>query len=246
LALALAVGFASAQALPAFTFDPDAVGLDGAEFTADNIITSDYAVVKFSGSTFTQEGYLSVAAFQLANSTIAPAGLNTDYGMYVKFTSAGTFTSAAPGLISAQFSSISYTLYGYNGTATFGFTGETPMETATGEIALATGSLIPGTGFAWTTPAGPGKISPGATAELTFNPEASAAGFFKEPNPFYGRALTAFINTSSQVEQTADGFLIRQGGGVLNLAPIPEPGTYAMLLSGLAAVGFIARRRRPS
>jgi len=25
---------------------------------------------------------------------------------------------------------------------------------------------------------------------------------------------------------------------------VPEPGTYAMLLSGLAAVGFVSRRRR--
>lgn len=30
----------------------------------------------------------------------------------------------------------------------------------------------------------------------------------------------------------------------LTLAPVPEPGTYAMMLAGLAAMGFIARRRR--
>lgn len=30
----------------------------------------------------------------------------------------------------------------------------------------------------------------------------------------------------------------------LVLAPVPEPGTYAMLLAGLVAVGFIARRRK--
>ena len=29
----------------------------------------------------------------------------------------------------------------------------------------------------------------------------------------------------------------------LTLAPVPEPGTYALMLAGLGAVGFIARRR---
>jgi hypothetical protein len=27
-------------------------------------------------------------------------------------------------------------------------------------------------------------------------------------------------------------------------APVPEPQTYAMLMAGLAAMGFVARRRR--
>ncbi|MFZ4649785.1 MAG: PEP-CTERM sorting domain-containing protein [Rubrivivax sp.] len=31
---------------------------------------------------------------------------------------------------------------------------------------------------------------------------------------------------------------------VANITAVPEPGTYAMLLSGLAAVGFVSRRRR--
>lgn len=30
----------------------------------------------------------------------------------------------------------------------------------------------------------------------------------------------------------------------LTLAPVPEPGSYAMMLAGLAAMGFIARRRK--
>lgn len=31
----------------------------------------------------------------------------------------------------------------------------------------------------------------------------------------------------------------------LTLTPVPEPGTYAMLLAGLGAIGFVARRRAP-
>jgi hypothetical protein len=30
----------------------------------------------------------------------------------------------------------------------------------------------------------------------------------------------------------------------VNFTPVPEPGTYALILAGLAAVGFVARRRR--
>ncbi|MCB2019634.1 MAG: FxDxF family PEP-CTERM protein [Rhizobacter sp.] len=32
--------------------------------------------------------------------------------------------------------------------------------------------------------------------------------------------------------------------GTLNVSPVPEPGTYALLLAGLGAVGFIAKRRK--
>ena len=34
--------------------------------------------------------------------------------------------------------------------------------------------------------------------------------------------------------------------GNLNLTPVPEPETYALMLAGLGAMAFVARRRRPT
>ena len=240
-AAALATG---ASALPAFTFSPGAVGLAGASFTGDNLIVSDYATVMLNGSGgFTETGFLSIGSAQLVGSTFTPGGLNSTYGMYIAFSGAGTTNLGDPSAVptSGSFTSLNFTLYGYNGSATFGFNGNTPTETANGEIVLATGSLV--SGGVSTIPGG-GSFSPAASALVTFNPVA--AGFFANPVPFYSGSFASFVNSPSQVEPFAGGFRIRQGGGSFNFVttPIPEPGTYALLLAGLAVVGTVARRRK--
>lgn len=242
-AVALLTLSAAASALPSFTLNPGAAGLNGANITADNILISDYSTITSgAGGTFTETGYLAVTGFQLGGATIVPAGLNTDYGMYIAFTGTGTTTTNDPttSVNFGSFTTLTYTLYGYNGSATFGFTGNTPTETASGEVALATGTLLSGTVL--TVPTGNGAFSPSANASLTLTPSSPA--FFSSPTPFYSVALTAFSNTSSQVEPFAGGFMIRQGGGSLNFAPVPEPSSAAMLFGGLAAVGFLYRRRQ--
>ena len=245
VALGMLVACASASALPQFTLDPSAAGLAGAVFTGDNILISNYATVTFDGfGGFTDTGFLSVSAMQLGGQTFTPVGLNSAYGLYFAFSGAGTTTGGNPttGPTSATFTSLTYTLYGYNGSASFGFAGNTPTETAANEVTLATGSLI--FGSAGTIPS-PGGFTAFASVKADFVVDPTQQAFFF-PNPFYDLAFAAFINTPNQVEPFGNGFRVRQGGGAINFAmtPIPEPETYALMLAGLAAVGFVAGRRR--
>ena len=249
MALASAAVCATASAaLPQFTFNPAAGGITGAPastITADNILISDFSSVMIDAAgNFTETGFLAVSSFQLGGSTFTPAGLNSTYGLYLAFNATGKQSVGNPGLVPTfgTFSSLSYTLYGYNGTGTFGFSGTTPTVTTSGaQTALASGSLVYGS--VSTIPTGNGStFTPSGNARVNFtvldNP------FFASPTPFYSLAEAAFTNTPSEVETFANGFLVRQGGGSLNfVSTVPEPGTFGLLLSGLAIVGFVARRR---
>jgi hypothetical protein len=248
----------SAQQLPPFTLNPPGTTppLVGTPVRADNIIISDFSTVRLTGPTFNDTGFLSVQSFQLAGTTVTASGLNSTYGLFFEFAGTGTVTAANPAATPTfgQFSSLNYTLYGYNGpAATFGFDASDNPTTSVGaasRVALATGSLLPGSGQSsvGTTPQSP-SFNAFASANLTFVPTAAAGSFFLDPNPFYNVAVSSFINSPSQVSPLAGGFTggfrITQGGGSVNFtSPIPEPETYALFLAGLAAVGWTVRRRR--
>jgi hypothetical protein len=251
VALAIAAFGSAAMAAdpPSFTFDPAAIGLSGTTVTANNILISDYSRVTFTdASAFTESGYLVVTGFQSATDPkITVPGL----GMYVRFDATGTTSSTNPATTptTATFSTLTYTLYGYNdvGTATFGFDGGgNPTETATGEKVLATGTLQSGGGSTLPDPQS-GKFYAFAGAALNFVVDPTNAAFFATPNPFFDTALTTFANTPDTVTPFETGFLITQGGGKISYAQqvtaVPEPETYALLLAGLGVVGFMARRR---
>ncbi len=244
LALAAAGSVAGAAVLPSFTFNPGGVGLNGDAFSANNLLISDYSTVTSTGSSFTDVGFLSISAAQTSAGTFTPDGLNSDYGLYIAFSGTGTSSPGDPttDVTTGVFTSMSFTLYGYNGTATFGFSGDTPTTTAVNPIALATGTLI--SGKALTYPNGDGSFTPTGSAKLHF--VVQQPGFFASPTSFYDIASTAFANTSSQVEPLDNGFgfRIRQGGGSVNFASaVPEPGSYALIIAGLGVIGFVARRK---
>ena len=253
LAAAMSAAFASsAFALPQFTLDPTASSgsFTGAQVTADNVIVSNYSTVRLDQTTgsFSESGFLSVQNFQLGGSIVNAPDLNSSYGLYIQFTGTGSQTPGDPSTAGTfgTFDSLEYTLYGFTGSATFGFdAGNNPtVSGASDAVALATGSLIEGNVF--TTPTGE-PFTPGATAIVTFTPLPSESGFFASPVPFFSQAFASFVNTASQVAVIDGGFTITQGGGAFNFegttAPIPEPQTYALMLAGLAAMGFVVRRR---
>ena len=248
----------AAAALPPFTLDPagSTPPLAGSQVNADNIIISDFSTVRLTGATFSDTGYLAVQSLQLAGTTIPAGGLNTTYGLFFDFTGTGTVTAANPATTPTfgEFTSLSYTLYGYNGAAgTFGFDASDNPTTSIApgsRIALATGTLLPGPGQSsvGTTPQSP-SFNAFAGANLTFVPTAAAGTFFLDPTPFYNVAVSSFINSPSEISPVAagfaSGFKITQGGGSVNFtSPVPEPETYALFLAGLGAIGWVARRRR--
>lgn len=241
LAAGLVAASASASALNAFTFNPGIAGLAGTTFTADNLLVSDYATVTLtSATTFTETGFLAITGAQLNNSTLNVPGLNSTWGMYIQFSGAGTLSGGNPltSVVSGSFTSLSYTIYGYNGTASYGFSGTTPTTTAASPVVLATGSLV--SGGVVSIPGG-GAFSP--TASVTAS-VGGASPAFTSPAGFYSQAFTSFTNTPSQVQLFAGGFMVQQGGGSVNFAgAVPEPMTSALLLGGLGLVGFVARRR---
>ena len=226
-AFAFAVACGNAFALPTFTWNPAGAGLTGTSFTADDINVAEFATVIFtSATTFHEEGYLPVSSFELAGNDIVAGGLNSTYSLYFRFT--------ADGVINGSLSTLTYQLFGTNSVPTFG-----PGATISGAVApvqLASGSLIAGH---------TGTMNGLPTADVTITFNAASSPFFVAPpsSTFYDE--TTLKLRGGTVTNTANGFLIDNGGGSANFgSPIPEPETYALLLAGLGAMAFVARRRK--
>jgi len=101
---------------------------------------------------------------------------------------------------------------------------------------------IPGTGGSWTL-----SSDQGVTLDLVFAMHASnrsGAFLFDDlglVSSGTGNWAINWLNSGEQVPNYSNLTLFVRD---VVVTPVPEPETYALLLAGLAAVGFIAQRRR--
>jgi hypothetical protein len=77
--------------------------------------------------------------------------------------------------------------------------------------------------------------------------QAGEGGAITVANPFGNLLVTSLTFAAAQGQSgglCSGGCTNQSDYSVVAITPVPEPSTYALMLAGLAAVGFIARRRR--
>ena len=236
LAALLIAGAAVPLSAGQLTWDLSAVGLPGASaFSADALKATEVSHIKFTGpTTWIENGLARVTGILNGGVTSVPAGLNSDYSLYFDFTATGD-------LMTATIDTLSMTLYGVAGVASFGIDGANNAYVDNGAnvpIALATISLLKGN------IAGAPGTDLSANIWGVFSATKTGAPVFVSPSlpaVFYG-AFFHPISEPGGITLVADGIVLNGGDDTLQF--VPEPSSVALFVTGVAGTLAI-RRRRP-
>jgi len=97
VAVALGAAYSVSWALPTFTLNLAAQGFAGTEFTADNVLTSDFSGVTFIDAThFVDNGFLQVTSVQLGGNTFIPSESTASGGGFTITQGGGSINLASP------------------------------------------------------------------------------------------------------------------------------------------------------
>ncbi len=241
---ALALGAATASAQSTFT-----VNAPTGSFQANAIDFSYRADVTQTGTgsntaSFVETGAGFFSAFQFGiGSPVFGSGLNTNYKLYAEFVGTGN-VSQTGAIVEGDFTSFDL-IVRLDPQGDTNFVSQTSrLLTGTGnDQTVLTGTLSQGEFRVDTS----GLENGGFDVLLNVQTVGSffaGAAFANGMSLADFNGVNSFITGLSIPGQGASNSVRINGSGNFTVAAIPEPETYALMLAGLGAVGFMARRRK--
>jgi hypothetical protein len=234
--LFLAFGMSSQVNAFNFNVNPNNIGLNGGAFIADTLTVKEVSNVIFTdlegGFHEASYGYVNGAEFKGSN--VTTTGLGSDYTLYFQFSGVGNN-------LTGQFSSGSISLYAVNGLSIFDFDPATHAAQVNnnGNTPIFLGMSNFNSGIVTQTAEG---LSARVDSSIFF-PSASGASFFGITSPSINLA-GAFSYTLNEIVLTPTGFQLAGGRSSLNIAAVPVPTEWAMMMLGTLLIGRMAHGKQ--